>query len=220
MYLQFVGAVILIAAGCGSGSERQGTDGGSGSDGGPRADAGPVPTDEELETASGCPGVYNPGQLLDYELVLDNADWQTVLGDTTNAIFVPAQLVCGDVSLAIGVRRKRSGEIAKPGLKLDINYFVPGQEYFGLRKLSLEILDKFLALLGREPFWIVGIWIAEGFGPLERTLAGTAGAFAFGTAIEVWQHVAPIGRFFDPLDLVPNWTDELEGPGPPLVVGP
>ena len=24
----------------------------------------------------------------------------------------------------------------------------------------------------------------------------------------------------DPLDLVPNWTDELEGPGPPLVVGP
>ncbi len=102
------------------------------------SDAGPTPSDSELETAEGCPGVFNPGQLLDYELTLSPGDWQTVLGDTTNALYVPATLLCGTTSLEVGVRRKRSGEIDKPGLKIDINQFIPGQEYFGLRKLSFE----------------------------------------------------------------------------------
>jgi spore coat protein CotH len=110
----------------------------AGDDAGPSVDAGPTPTDEELETAEGCPGVFNPGQLLDYELSMSNSDWQTVLSDTSNSVYVPATMLCGSTSIEVGVRRKRSGEIAKPGLKIDINQFTPGQEYFGLRKLSLE----------------------------------------------------------------------------------
>jgi spore coat protein CotH len=104
----------------------------------PAADAGPAPSDEELETAEGCPGVFNHGQLLDYELTLSPTDWDALLADSTNAIYFPATMTCGTTSLDVGVRRKRSGEIDKPGLKVDINEFAPGQEYFGLRKLSLE----------------------------------------------------------------------------------
>lgn len=38
----------------------------------------------------------------------------------------------------MGVRRKRSGGAVKVGPKVDMNEVVPGQAYYGLKKLSLE----------------------------------------------------------------------------------
>lgn len=91
-------------------------------------------------TAVGCQGVFNPGQILDYKLTMSAGDWSALKADLTNSQFFPAALSCNDgPPLAqVGVRRKRSGGTSKPGMKVDINYYVDGQSYYGLKKLSLE----------------------------------------------------------------------------------
>lgn len=58
--------------------------------------------------------------------------------------------------------------------------------------------DKLWHLLGFA--LLVLFWRRAGHG----FLAVSAGAFLYGVAIEVWQHYAPIGRFFDPLDVLAN----------------
>ncbi|HEY0133320.1 MAG TPA: CotH kinase family protein, partial [Nannocystis sp.] len=93
----------------------------------------------DLDTALGCPGVYNPDQILDLHLEMAPGDWQTVKGDLSFSIYVEAQFHCGDEApLTVGVRRKRSGGTHKVGLKVDFNKFVMGQRWQDLRKLSLE----------------------------------------------------------------------------------
>ncbi len=102
-------------------------------------DGGNPYTGDDLDAATGCQGVFNPNQLLDYNLTLAESDWHALLADTTNSIYFPAELRCGEApAIAVGVRRKRSGGAEKVGLKVDINYLLPEQTYFGLRKLSLE----------------------------------------------------------------------------------
>jgi hypothetical protein len=94
---------------------------------------------DDLSAATGCAGVFNHHQLLDYEVTIDPGDWAALKADTTNSVMFMAQLSCGDLPpIQVGIRRKRSGGTDKPGLKIDINYYVDGQEYFGLKKLSME----------------------------------------------------------------------------------
>jgi VanZ family protein len=58
--------------------------------------------------------------------------------------------------------------------------------------------DKFWHLLA---FAVLAfLWGRAGYGLAAVAIAG----FAYGGAIEVWQHFAPIGRYFDPLDLLAN----------------
>ncbi|MBI4606321.1 MAG: CotH kinase family protein [Planctomycetes bacterium] len=102
-------------------------------------DPGPGGDFDALATAPGCPGVYNPNQVLDYHLELAQGDWSALLADGTNAVYFEAELRCeGEEPITVGVRRKRSGGTDKVGLKIDTNRFVEGQEYHGLHKLSLE----------------------------------------------------------------------------------
>jgi spore coat protein CotH len=62
-----------------------------------------------------------------------------VLADTTYSLVVPAVMQCeGETPLTVGIRRKRSGGREKVGFKIDMNAFAPGQEWYGLKKLSLE----------------------------------------------------------------------------------
>jgi hypothetical protein len=104
--------------------------------GGPDCSACGVDT---LSTATGCAGVFNHGQLLDYELTMSSGDWSALKADSTNSQFFVAQLSCENgAPIEVGVRRKRSGGTDKPGIKLDVNYYVDGQEYYGLKKLSFE----------------------------------------------------------------------------------
>jgi hypothetical protein len=99
----------------------------------------PTPADAELATASGCAGVYNPDQLLTLSFEVAPGDWATVLADTSYSILVPAQMQCEDEPpLTVAMRRKRSGGRQKVGLKIDVNELVAGQEWYGLKKLSLE----------------------------------------------------------------------------------
>lgn len=135
--LAIVSTATLAACG---GAGDDGGDDGLGGDGGPLGDGGEYPGNgENLDTAMGCPGVYNPDQMLDFHLTMAPSDWQMVQNDCTFELYAPADLRCGDgPPIRVGVRHKRSGGTTKPGLKIDINYFVPGQQFFGLRKLDWE----------------------------------------------------------------------------------
>ncbi len=129
--------VILLGA-CG------GSPGGGGDDvvvdgGGDLPDGGYPGTGDDLDTATGCAGIYNPDQVLELHLTMDPGDWATVQNDCTFETYVPADLSCGDgPAIRVGVRHKRSGGTTKPGLKIDINEYVPGQELFSLRKMDWE----------------------------------------------------------------------------------
>jgi hypothetical protein len=135
-----VSAALACACGGDPGGGGDGDDDGTGVDGGPLGDGGEYPGNgDDLDTATGCPGVYNPDQVLDFHLVMAPADWQMVQSDCTYTVYAPADLRCGDgPPIRVGVRHKRSGGMTKPGLKIDINYYVAGQEFFGLRKLDWE----------------------------------------------------------------------------------
>jgi hypothetical protein len=153
-------SILVGMLACGSNPDNPGVDGGlPGSDGGDRADAGAggpdarpgdpgggdagpgCCDDDTLSTATGCQGVYNPDQVLDYRLTLTDADWNALKADTTNSILFSATLQCGDeapLAHPVGVRRKRSGGADKPGLKVDLNEYMPGGTFYSLKKLSLE----------------------------------------------------------------------------------
>jgi hypothetical protein len=127
-------AALLAACSDGPGGGPGGTDGGpGGSDGG--YDGPP----DELEIATGCAGVYNPNQLLEFRLEMSPGDWSTVQNDCSFETYVPAMLACGDgPAIQVGVRHKRSGGTAKPGLKIDFNLYAAGQSFYGLKKMSWE----------------------------------------------------------------------------------
>jgi hypothetical protein len=92
-----------------------------------------------LDSATACAGAYNPDQILDYQLTMAAGDWSALKADSTNSVYFAAQLQCeGDAPLSVGIRRKRSGDTGKPGLKVDINWSVPGQTFYDLKKLSFE----------------------------------------------------------------------------------
>lgn len=94
-----------------------------------------------LSTATGCAGVYNPDQVLDLRLTMEASDWSSLKGDATNSVYFAAGFQCGDeeaLPFDVGVRRKRSGSVDKPGLKVDFNTQSPDGEFYGLKKLSLE----------------------------------------------------------------------------------
>jgi hypothetical protein len=134
------GAVLAFAiAACSSSA-------GGGDDGPPKDEETPPCATGEcevdgLDSALGCGGVFNPDQLLDYHLTMSAGDWSALKADATNSVYYRAQFQCGDdapLGYDIGVRRKRSGGIDKPGLKIDFNEFSADGSYFSLRKLSLE----------------------------------------------------------------------------------
>jgi hypothetical protein len=105
----------------------------------PTGDAG-LPPDDPPSTASGCQGVFNPDQVLDYHFTMPPTDWAAIVADPTFSVYYPAEMRCGDGEpLQIGLRRKRSGGTEKPALKVDVNLYSPDQAYFGLKKLNLDI---------------------------------------------------------------------------------
>lgn len=134
-------AALLALAACGGGDDDAVGDGdGSGADGGGggAGDGGSYPGDgDDLDTATGCAGVYNPDQILEYRFQVQN--WSTVQNDCTYDTYVEADMACGDGgSIRVGIRHKRSGGVDKPGFKVDINHVVAGQAWNSLKKMSFE----------------------------------------------------------------------------------
>jgi hypothetical protein len=71
-------------------------------------------------------------------------------------------------------------------------------------------------LLSADKLWHLGAFAV--FAGLWRHAGRRAGpvlalGLAFGLAIEGWQHVAPLGRFFDPMDVLADAAGLLVGLG-------
>ena len=99
----------------------------------------------QTAVAQSAKQIFDPGQLRTLNLTIDPVDWTTIQGDLTFSIEVPAQFwLDGEAPILISVRRKSDPALtsaagyAKVSLSLDINDFVLGQSWHGLKKLSLE----------------------------------------------------------------------------------
>ena len=95
--------------------------------------------------ARGCDNLDDPFQVLDLYLEMDPADWEIVRHDISFDLERPAFFRCGDEELLpVMVRRKisdarpSSDDPQKVSLKIDFDDQLPGLEWHGQRKLSLE----------------------------------------------------------------------------------
>ena len=92
-----------------------------------------------LVTGTGCDGLFSADQLLAHALTMSDTDWRDVLNDRTFDLERPAWLACGDEApLYVGVHRKRSGTLPKVAFSIDVNAYVSGQTWHGLKKVTFE----------------------------------------------------------------------------------
>ena len=105
-----------------------------------------------LAQAQDCNDLFNPDQVLTFNITMDPADWETLRlscpGGTCDPpphSYFQAILQCGSgEQVFVGIRRKSDlgepidADPQKVSLKLDINEFAPGQLFYGKAKLSLE----------------------------------------------------------------------------------
>jgi spore coat protein CotH len=93
--------------------------------------AGQVPSYADL---------FNPLQVRNLNLQMDPADWITIRNDSTYDIEKPAYFWTeGEQKIIVSVRNKAPGADGdKIPLKIDVNEYFDGQQWHGLKKLSLE----------------------------------------------------------------------------------
>jgi len=98
--------------------------------------------------AQGWPEVFEPNQFLTVNLQMSTTVWNIIRKDLTFNIQMQASFWAdGESPIVVGVRRKSSSALPnetdpfKVSLKIDFNQYVAGQEWHGLRKLSLEMGD-------------------------------------------------------------------------------
>lgn len=95
--------------------------------------------------AQDWPEIYEPLVLRTLNLQMSDADWQTIQHDETFDIWVPTMLwLDGEAPILVAIRRKSADALdnapgfLKVSYKIDINEFVSGQNWHGLRALSLD----------------------------------------------------------------------------------
>ncbi len=86
---------------------------------------------------------YDPTVVRVFNFSLSGADWTLIKSDPTFEIEVPAMFSeAGEAPILVGLRRKSGTALGPTGqkisLKVDINQFVAGQSWRGMKKLSLE----------------------------------------------------------------------------------
>jgi hypothetical protein len=147
-------ALWLVAAGCSDGTNTTNTSSssGAGGDGGTSSSSSSssgsgggttcsTPPCDDLAKALGCAGPYNIDQVLDLRFTMTAGDWASLKADMTNSIIFQADFQCNNdppLPYKVGIRRKRSGSIDKPGLKVDMNEIFADGEWQTLKKISLE----------------------------------------------------------------------------------
>ncbi len=92
-------------------------------------------------TARAADPVFDQSRLHDCRLDLDPADWAALRANfQTNQYYAANLTVDGETVKQVGIRSRgagsRSGE--KPGLKVDTNKYVAGQEFHGYKSLVLD----------------------------------------------------------------------------------
>ena len=95
--------------------------------------------------AQGWPEIFDPLVLRTLNLQMSDQDWQTIQHDETFEIEVPTMLwLDGEQPILVAIRRKSADPLtAAPGYdkvsyKIDINELVSGQNWHGLRAVSLD----------------------------------------------------------------------------------
>ena len=134
-----------------------------------------------------CENPDDPYQVLDFHLEIDPADWVAIRHDLTYDDERPAYFWCGDEDpLSVSVRRKPTAAIPsdsdpqKVSLKIDIDEYVPDQEWHSHRKISLENGEGSLL-------------IEEGFAWL---MLARAGVISGGTSwVRVHVNGSPVGIY-------------------------
>jgi hypothetical protein len=128
-----------------------GTDGGTGdgADGTDGSDGSAVATDSPLEALPESPFVATddvPDVLFSEDTItplafeLDGDAWSDLRHDPDS--YVPAELLYGDQRWSVAIHIKGSSTSSsiddKPSLKVDVNLYVPGQEFMGHKKFNLH----------------------------------------------------------------------------------
>jgi spore coat protein CotH len=108
--------------------------------------------------------IFDQSRLHECKLELDPADWSALRANfTTNQYYAANLTVDGETVKQVGIRSRgagsRSGE--KPGLKVDTNKYVSGQEFHGAKSLVLDNVTQdpsmMRELLANNVFEAVGI---------------------------------------------------------------
>ena len=97
--------------------------------------------------------IYNQSVLHETRIVMDPGDWSALRQNfRTNQYYAANISIDGEVVLQVGIRSRgkgsRSGE--KPGLKVDMNRYVSGQEFHGRKSVIVDNLTQDATFL-REP---------------------------------------------------------------------
>ncbi len=115
-------------------------------------------------TAGAADPIFDQSRLHECKLELDPADWSALRANfQTNQYYAANLTVDGETVKQVGIRSRgagsRSGE--KPGLKLDFNKYVSGQEFHGYKSVVLDNVTQdpsmMRELLANSIFESVGI---------------------------------------------------------------
>ncbi len=151
----------------------------------------------------GWPEIFDPTRVLHLNLSMTNADWNTVQNDGSFSVEVPATLWMGsEAPLLISVRRKSGDPLnsgsgfTKVSLKLDINEYVQGQEWHGLKKLSLENGDDEDVVTEGVAWGLHRMAVGKDGYPYPVGLANWATLTINGTYTGVYANVEQIDKTF------------------------
>src|SRR6188768_3357795 len=115
-------------------------------------------------TAGAADPIFDQNRLHECRLELDAADWSALRANfQTNQYYAANLTIDGETVRQVGIRSRgagsRSGE--KPGLKVDTNKYVSGQEFHGYKSLVLDNVTQdpsmMRELLANSIFESVGI---------------------------------------------------------------
>ncbi len=139
-------ALVGLLAGCGGGG------GGAASTGAPAASP---------PAASGAPTgapIFDQAQLHEARLDLDPSAWQALRDNYLSNQYYSANFSVDGVAVSqVGVRSRGSGSRneEKPGMKVDMNKYVQGQEYQGYKSLDLDNLATDASMLRERMSFLV-----------------------------------------------------------------
>ena len=131
--------------------------GGGGGSSSPSASVTPSAPATSGVPAGGAP-IFDPTVLHEARLDLDPAAWQALRDNyLSNQYYAANWSVDGAAIAQVGVRSRGDGSRneEKPGLKLDFNKYVPGQEYYGYKTLVLDNLVTDASMLRERLSFLV-----------------------------------------------------------------
>jgi hypothetical protein len=95
--------------------------------------------------AQKAPALFDPGTVQEIRLYLHPNDWATLQTNYLENTYYQADFVWQDQQLpAVGIRSRGRGSrnANKPGLRVDFNRFVPGQQLLGLKSIVLDNMSQ------------------------------------------------------------------------------